>query len=547
LFLNSDYVMRQWRYLPYILLALVSLVLLIACANVANLLLARSEARSREIGVRLSLGCNRARLARQFLTESAVLAAMGAAAAVALTAWAIRYLPRVMQSLDPNIKNEFPLDGRLLAYTFAAAMATVFLFGLAPAYHSARPDLASASRSSKSRMRRAWRRFPNGLVSAQIALSLVPLTAAGLLVRAVNRMMQADLGFERRNVLVLDLVSPYDGAKGAEVNGVMLDRLRSLPGVHHACLALRAPLEGHGGGMAAQVVVPGYTLPPGVTNLEIGTTAVGPDYFSLLGMRLLAGRAFDSRDVAGAQDVAVVSETMARRFFAGRSVLDRRIHVGVGGRKPRDVQIVGVVNDARVNQVDEPRLPYIYLAFGQFEAGDSTLMVETTGQPMQKLNTIRKAIHDVDSNIAPTEISTLEDLLQSAMALQRILATLVAILALLGLTLASIGLYGVVSYSVARRTREVGIRMALGARSSAVVGLILRDGLLLAGVGCAVGLALSLAATRLLQGTLYGVSPQDPGTFAAVIVLMTAVCLLASYLPARRAARVDPMTALREE
>lgn len=543
--MNSAPQTRQFGYLPQILLALVSLVLLIACANVANLLLARSEARGREIGVRLSLGCSRARLVRQFLVESAVLALLGAAASLALTAWVIRYLPRVMQSMDPMIRTEFPLDGRLLTYTFAAAISTVFLFGLAPAWHSTRTDLSLASRSGGKRPRSKWFSFPNGLVSAQIALSIFLFTVAGLLGRALIRMTQTDLGFERRNVLVLDLISAYDGAKRSEVNRILSERLRGLPDVRHVSLASRAPFEGHGGGWSDRVIVPGYSLPPGVPNLQIRMAAVGTDYFSLLGMRLLSGRAFDNRDVAAGQPVAIINETMARRLFGGTTAVDRRFRVGAAG-KAHDVRIVGVVNDSRIGRIDEKPEPYFFRPYEQIGGGDMTLMVETMGPPLQSLNIVRKAMHDVDSSVTDTEVTTLDDLVQSALGVQRLLGIVVGILALLGLTLAAVGLYGVVSYSVVRRTREMGVRMALGAQSSAVIGVILRKGLLLASVGCVAGLTLSLAATRLLQGSLYGVSPQDPATLVAVVVIMTAVCMLASYVPARRAVRIDPITALRE-
>ena len=542
-----EYRVAMQHYQPFLLMGIVVLVLLIACANVANLLLARGEARTREIGMRLALGCSGVRLVRQLLTESLVLGAVGAACGLVLAAGGIRLLPAFFQSGVQPVANEFLLDGRVVLFTLVVSIATVFCFGLVPAVRLSRLSPNNAVKNSAPRARGGVLRGPGLLVSAQVALSFILLMSAGLLARTLIQAMRADLGFERKNVLLLDMVPPGDHDRAMTFYDELIDQVRSLPGVRRACVALRPPMAGYGGGFADQVSIPGYVLPSGEPKLEIHQNRVGPGFFEILGAHVLRGRVFDAHDTAKSQGVAVINQTMAQRYFAGQDPVGRVLRIGLGDRA-RDTEIVGVVRDIRVNTIEEQPEPYIFLAYSQAASWtEATLMVETAGDPMHYANAVRRTGLALSPEVDISPPTTLESILQDRLQGSRTTATAVGILALLGLILASIGLYGVMSYSVARRTREIGIRMALGARPIDTANLVLGRGMALAGVGAAVGVVGALAVTRLLANMLYNVSPSDPMTLAAVIGVMLVVSLAACYLPARRAVRVDPAVAVREE
>jgi len=554
---DFEYRVAMQNYQPFLLLGIVALVLLIACANVANLLLARGEARTREIGMRLALGCGRLRLIRQLLTESAVLGVAGAACGLLLAAGGIRLLPAFFQSggqvqVEANsggqpIANEFLLDSRVMVFTVLVSVATVLCFGLVPAIRLSRLSASRTDKEEPARTRSVMLRGPGLLVSAQVALSLILLMSAGLLARTLLQAMHADLGFERKNVLLLEMVPPGNHDRAMVFYSGLIGHLQSLPGVRRACVALRPPMAGYGGGFSDQVAIPGYLLPPGAPKLEIRQNMVGPGFFELMGARLVRGRAFDTHDTTKSRNVAVINQTLAERYFAKQDPVGHVIRVGVGGRA-RDLEIVGVVRDMRVNTIEEKPEPYIFLAYPQAANwAEATFMVETNGDPMRYASAVRRMALALSPEVDIAPPTTLENTVQERLQGSRTTAAAVGILALLGLILASIGLYGVMSYSVARRTREIGIRMALGARLGNTVNLVLGRGMTLAGVGAAFGVLGALAVVRLLESMLYNVSPYDPLTLAIVLAVILAVSLVACYLPALRAARVNPAITVRDE
>jgi len=534
------------HYQPFLLLGIVALVLLIACANVANLLLARGEARTREIGMRLALGCGRMRLVRQLLTESLVLGAAGTLCGIALAAAGIRLLPLLLQSGGQPVDNEFLLDGRVVLFTILISIGTVFCFGLVPAAQLSRLSPNAAVKNGSARTAHGALRGPGLLVSAQVALSFILLVSAGLLARTLIEAMHADLGFERRNVLLLEMIPPGNHERAMTFYDRLAERVQSMPGIRRASVTLHPPMAGYGGGFAEQVEIPGYPLPPGAPKLEIHQNRVGAGFFELLGARVLRGRVFDAHDTLHSRSVAVINQSLQQRYFGGQDPVGRVIRIGAANS--RDAEIVGVVRDIRNNTIEEKPEPYIFLPYAQAANwAEATFMVETVGDPLHYANAIRRAGLEVSPEVEIAPPTTLESIVQERLQGSRATATAVGILALLGLVLAVIGLYGVLSYSVARRTREIGIRMALGASTRNTTGLELRRGMALAGIGAAVGLAGALAATRLLSNMLYNVSPHDPVTLAGVLATLAAVSLAACYVPARRAVRVNPAAAVREE
>jgi predicted permease len=524
--------------LPYILMGIVGLVLLIACFNVAGLLVARAGSRSHEIGVRLALGASRFRLVRQLMAESALIGAMGTAAGLLLARVLISVLPAVIvpSGAAAYLKFQFRLDERVLAFTLLASLVTVFVFGLAPALR--------ASQSVSRNARRA--RSRQALVVVQMVLSIVLLAGAGLLVRTFIYCMNLDPGFTRGNVLVADISPPYDAAGSRAFYEKLLDRARGMPGVLDATLALRAPLSGSGGGMAQNLTISGHVPQSGDTPPRVKYTAVGLNYFRTLGIPLARGRDFDNHDQPDAARVMIVNLTMARQFWPNEDALGKTARLA---NDPPNTErtVVGVVSDTRINNVAEPAEPYFYLPFAQTRFASMNLIARTSVDPVQMARQVRAEVAAIDRGVPVLEITSMKLLLRSALYEPQVSATIVGSLGLIGLLLAAIGLYGVVSYTVAERTREIGIRMALGAQQSDAMTLILRQAMALTAIGTALGIVCTFYATRVLQEMLFGVSPHDPLTFGAVIALMLAVALVASYVPARRATKVDPMVSLRYE
>jgi predicted permease len=529
------------------LMTAVGLVLLICCANVAGLVLARSDARRKEVAMRLALGAGRLRLMRQLLTESLLLASLGAALGLLLAVGLLRLEPALMPPAQFELGLDLHLDASVLVFTVAAALLSVLVFGLAPAIQASKTSLISTLKGEGTGAVRGVRRWTmrNALVLGEIALSVVLLTASGLVVRSLLYSRSLPLGFDRqRQLIFFDLVpgiAGYNSERSANFFEQVQEKAAALPGVRHAAMARRVLLSDSGGGMTRRVSIPGVELPQGQLNVPIKLDAVDGNYFRTVGTRLIAGREFNSGDNPSTGRVVVISQTMAERFWPGQEVLGRQI-VADGTA----CQIVGVVEDAKINSIHETPEPYMYFPFAQMPSEEGTLIVEAESNPKALTARILSEIQRVDRNV-PVSVRTVHYLMQQAFWDDQMAAGFVAALGLLGIFLGAIGLYGVVAFTVNRRSREIGIRMALGAERRDVLRLVLGQGLALAAIGAGIGLVASLAAMRLLSTMLYGVRPTDPLTFAGSSVLVILMALAASWIPARRAASIDPMQALRTE
>jgi putative ABC transport system permease protein len=546
--------LREWlvgdiRLELLVLLGAVGCVLLIACANVANLLLTRATARSQEIAIRAALGADRWRLARLLLAESALLGLLGGACGLLLAAAGVRPLvamipPELGAGLFRHL--DIGLDAPVLLFTLALALATGLLFGLAPTLAASRPDLQEPLRQGPRGAPRSG--LARGLVvAAEVAVAVVLLVGAGLLLRSFLGLQAVDLGFAPERVLTARVaVDPERYPSAAAQAGFfreLVRRARALPGVEAVTYADTLPLGGFTmivRGMNAEGR-PRFELDQAP---EIGVTTVGPDYFRALGIRLLRGRAFEPSDGEGGQTVAVVSEGMARRLWGGEDPIGRRLTGGPSG----GALVVGVVADVKHEGLEaSSRRLQLYLSGLQQPRSFGVLAVRTKGDPARLAATLRREVQALTPDQPVPEISTLEDRLADSLAGRRFHLTLLGLFSLLALVLAGIGLYGVLSYAVAERTHELGIRMALGARRERVRGQVLRQGLVVAAAGAVAGLVLAFGAARLLRNSLYGITAADPVTFAAIPLLLLAVAALAAWLPASRATRVDPMIALRNE
>ena len=523
-----------------VLMAVVGLVLLIACFNVANLMLARAAKRQREIAVRLALGAGRSRLVRQLLTESVLLSLLGGAAGLLVAVWTSGVLTSFYRPFRIQMALDTSLDARVLGFAFLVSLLTGILFGLAPVRQASRLDLVPALKSEASALLPGLRRFSlrNGLVVAQVALCLVLLIGAGLFLKTLRNAQAEDVTFDAGNVLLLN-VDPatrgYTESRGQQFYSQLLERVRALPGVRSASLVSIIPLGGLRGG--TDITVDKQTL-------QVNLNWVSPGYFQTIGIPLLRGRDFTERDHPGAPRVAVVNEQMARRFWPGQDAIGKQFQL----TRPRvSVEIVGVVRDGKMRNFREQARPGFYLPLDQHYCPQMTLEVRTAGGPAGMLGAVRREVQALDKDLPLGEFRTLKTHLSSALSQERMTAALLSALGLLALVLAAIGLYGVISFSVAQRTREIGIRVALGAQSSQVLRVVLRQGMFLTLIGLGIGLAAAAVLTRFTASLLYGVSPTDPLTFAGVSFLLAALTLAASYIPARRATQVDPMVALRYE
>jgi predicted permease len=539
--------LRQAMVPTVMLMTAVGLVLLICCANVAGLVLARSDARSKEVAVRLALGAGRVRLMRQLLTESLLLASLGAALGLLLAAGLLRLQPALLPPAEVELGLDLHLDASVLAFTAAAALLSVLVFGLAPSIQASKTSLVPALRGGESGAVRGVRRWTmrNALVLGEIALSVVLLTASGLVVRSLLFSRSLPLGFDhQRQLIYFDLVpgiAGYHSERSAAFFNQVEEKAAALPGVRHAALAARVLLSDSGGGMAQRVSIPGVELPQGQLSIPIKFDMVDGNYFRAIGTRLIEGREFTSVDNPSTGRVVVVSQTMAKRFWPGQEVLGRQILADGTA-----CQIVGVVEDAKINSVHESPEPYMYFPFAQLPSEEGTLIVEAESNPKALTARILSGIQRADRNV-PVSVRTVHYLMQQAFWVDQMAAGFVGALGLLGIFLGAIGLYGVVAFTVNRRSREIGIRMALGAERRDVLRLVLGHGLALAAIGAGIGLVASFAAMRLLSTMLYGVRPTDPLTFAGSSALVILVALAASWFPARRAASIDPMQSLRTE
>ena len=535
-----------------VLLGAVGFVLLVACANVANLLLARAAGRQKEIALRVALGAGRLRLVRQFLTESMLLALLGGAAGLLLSLWGLSLLKAFMPENISQV-GEIALDARVLGFTLLVSLLTGLVFGLAPFAQASRLNLneilKDGGRGTASG--RGGNRLRGGLVVAEVAVSLILLVGAGLLINSFLRLRNSDPGYRSDNLLTMTVVLPEqkypEPAQRAAFFAELIERVKALPGVRSAAVTDWLPLTMTGGSFG--VSVDGRPDPGPDQRPDVVTRVVSPEYFGTMGIRLLRGRQFNERqDRADAAPVVVISETTARRLWPGEDALGKRIKPGGLDSPDPWMEVVGVVNDVRqFDLATEPRLQ-MYLPYVQFEwFVPRQLVIKTDVEPSSLAAAVRGAVWGVDKEQPVSDIRTMEEVLSESIARQRFSTMLLGIFAAVALALAAVGIYGVMSYAVANRTREIGIRMALGAQAGSVLRLIVAQGLKLVSAGVLLGLVGSLLLTRLMSSLLFGVSPTDPLTLVTISLLLVVVALLASYIPARRAAKVDPLIAIRYE
>lgn len=544
---------RPVAILGMLAFAVSALVLLVACANVAGLLLGRAETRSREVALRLAFGASRRRLVRQLLTESMVLAFLAAIAGLALAALAIRLLPALVPTTGLPLTFDFRVDHRLFAATLLVAVCAVPCFGLAPALLASRRDLLPLLKGEAVVAGRARLPVRRLLVVIQISAAVVLLVATGFLLQSFFRARQVDPGFARRPMVFATIIPGavgYTQAQNREYYRLLRERVSALPGVEAVSLARHIPLNSlYGGGTSVPVTIPGHEPAAGTEAPRFRYNTVTPGYFYTMGTPLLRGRDFSESDAAGAPGVAIVNETMARQFWPNGDAVGHSFEIPGGGNQApsRRLQVVGVARDAKYITLTESPMPYFYLPLLQDPRGEVTFVARFSPDRTQAVAMLRREMLSVDPAVPILQIVTLDDHMHSALAVERAVTTLVAGVGVLGLGLSLVGLYGVISFLVARRTRDIGIRMALGARQRHVVGQVLREGVWLALAGIAIGSAAAAAVMKVAARVIYGVNPKDPMVFLATAAVVMAVALTASWLPARHAARVDPLAALREE
>ena len=530
-----------------IVMAVFAMVLLIACANIAGLLVARAAGRRRETAIRQALGASRPRLIRQWLTESILLGVLGGAFGLLLALWANDLLASYAQA-TPLASIDLGLDYRVLAFTFSVSVATGIFFGLAPALQASRLDIVTALKTEDALARAGSRRsrLRAAFVMAQVTLSVVLLVGAGLFIRSLQQAHTIDPGFEVERALTVPVnlgLLRYKKEEGQNFYRELLARVEAQPGVERASLVRFAQL---GFSYAQrQVVAEGSGARSYDEGVSIGFNIVGPGYFRTMGTQLLRGRDFTEADREGAPGVTVINETLAETLWPGEDALGKR--VSFEGPEGPFIEVVGVARDGKYRSLGEGPRPYVYQPVLQSYEPVMTLVVRTKGEPEAMAGAVREQLRALDANLPVANVRTLEEQFDLSLLPARIAAWTLGGFGLLALALAAIGVYGVVSYSVAQRTREIGVRVALGAQSMDVLRLVMGEGLLIVGVGLAAGLTLSFAATRVIESFLYGVGATDPVTFAGVPVLLGAVALAAGYIPARRAMKVDPIVALRYE
>jgi len=537
-----------------VLMIVVVLVLLIACANLANFLLARAAARQREIATRLALGSSRLRIVRQSLIETLLLSLFGGALGLALAFVATRALIAFI-TMDAAFSPLSPMpDLSVLLFTLAVSLTTGILFGLGPAISTARSTThASATQSLSSNSRsttasRSARLFPKLLVTAQVMLSLLLLIGAGLFLRSLNNLQSQDFGFERTHLLLAEInptLAGYTTDRLPALNQTLIDRLEALPGVRSAALSETPPISGGtwGGGLT----IPGYTPRPKEDMVSV-LNRVSGHYFETTGIAIVAGRPITPADSATGLKVAVINQTVANRYFPKGDAIGRTLSVQIDS-VAGPWQIVGIARDTRSGNPRDPKSrPTTYLPLAQMTGQDrtiSTIELRTSADPANSTADLRRTLAQIDPNLTAFNIVTIQEQVNSMISQDRLFSSLTTIFSALALLLAAIGLYGVMSYNVVRRTNEIGIRLALGSQTTAVLWMILRESLALLAVGLILGLPLTIALTRLIRQQLFGLTVIDPITFATAIAVVAAMTVLAAWLPARRASRVNPMTALR--
>jgi predicted permease len=535
----------QYEFPLKILMAFVGLVLLVACANIATLLLARAAARQREIAVRLAIGAGRGRIIRQLLTESFLLSALGGVLGLLIALAGSRALMAMVADGDAI---EVSPDLRMFIFTSAASLLTAFMFGLAPALRASRVSPFTAMKEHPGRTALSRGRLDKFLIVFQVAISVLLLAGAGLFVRSLNNLWNVDTGYDRENVLMFSLnpqLTGYQVERLPELYRLLLERIESTPGITSASLSFVRPVDDEAYFATILDGIGDLRMEPDKA-IGVAWNAIGPGYFTTLGTPMLLGREFRIEDNETAPKVAIINETMARRYFPNQNPIGKRVISTPDGL---DLEIVGVAKDSRYGNLKEAHRNVLYRPIFQSKLSTYSVTFEAryAGDTSTMTSQLRKQVEEVDRNLPLFRVKTLVVQAQESLRQERLVATLSSSFALLALLLAGIGLYGLLSYSVARRTGEIGIRMALGAQRKDVLWLVVREGLLLVIAGVALGVPLTLAVTRYVRGMLYGLSPQDPTTLMAAVLLLVSVATLASLLPARRASRLDPMVALRHE
>jgi len=533
-----------------IAMAIVGLILLIACANVANLLLARAAARRKEIGIRLALGASRFRLMRQLMTERIMLSLLGGTLGLLLAQWVTRLMETFIPVLPYNIvENFFQLDQRALAFTAVVSIATGFVFGLAPAWHSSNPDVVPILKGNEnSQTGKKARRITlrNSLVVAQISMSPVVLVCGALFIKSFRKAQTMDPGFDTKNELLVSLnpqLVGYDDAQARNFYSQIVERTSKLPGVEAAGLARLIPLS-DSSNSSGPILKEGEALPRGSSGRNIMTNVVSPGYYRAVQIPIVGGREFDDSDRQGSPRVVIINERMAEMLWPGENAVGKRIFIGTDSRD--GFEVVGIAKTGKYRSLAEDPRPLFYLPLAQRRPAGMNLVVRTKGDPRNLVGAIRQEVQSMDRRLPLYSIRTMPEHMTWALWAPNMAASLSLAFGLVAILMCSVGLYSVMAYVVSQRTREVGIRMALGANHRDVLKLITSQGLKMAAVGLVIGLVLSLALARVLSSVLIGISGYDITTFVLVSVLLTAVTFVASYLPARRATRVDPLVALRD-
>ena len=534
--------------LAVMLAALAGLVLLIACANVANLMLARSRSRSREIAIRLAIGAGRGRLVRQLLTESLVLAFLGGLLGLGFGYFGIRFLRGIPIPTDLPVVLSFQMDRRVVLFSLFVAIASALAFGLAPAWQAGKTDLVSTLKSAgltqSARSRTIGR---NALVVAQVAFSLILLVAASIILDGFRKSLVINPGFRTDHVMLMDLdtsFARYSDDRSQQFYRNVLDRVRVLPGVTSAALAQSIPFTPAQSNFA--LIPEGYQLPKGQETVTVFGESVDEHYLPTMQISILRGRGFTASDKADTRRVAVVNQTFAEKYWPRQDPIGKRFRLK-NGTGPM-VEVVGMTRTARYLFISEPPIPYVYLPYLQQPSSAMTVLAETAGNSADLAAPMRDAVRSLDADLPIYNLRPLAVLYhQRSISILLMLLQTVATMGLIGLTLALIGLYGLIAYSVSRRTQEIGIRMALGARGMDVLGMVLREGLLLSGIGIAIGLVASVGLRSLMALGLVGLGVTSPTVLVIVPLALIVVTMAACYLPARRASRVDPLLALRYE
>jgi putative ABC transport system permease protein len=540
-----DVAVGDARRILWLLFSAVGLVLLIACANVTNLLLARAATRQKEMAIRVALGAGRLRIIRQLVTESLLLALLGAVAGWPMAVWGLKALAAIAPADLPRL-DAVTIDNRALLFTLAITLFTGLIFGLAPALQSANTNANQNLKDGGSEGNRsvAGGRIGSLLIAAEVALAVVLLVGSGLLLRTISQLRQINPGFDDRNALAVTLQlseKKYaDVAPVASFSKQLVRQVSALPGVQTTGVARILPIAHD---LPTGFYVEGRPREPDSHLPQTNYSAVSGDYFAAMKIPLLAGRTFNDRDDLKAPRVAIVSAELAERVFPGESAIGKRINVTTGPESFRE--IVGVVGDVKQKGLAQETRPHVYEPFAQAPNHFMTLVVRTDTDPSAIVPAIRAKVFELDHELPLQRVTTLDKLISNSIRQQRFACAVLSVFAGVALVLALAGLYGVISYSVAQRTRELGIRVVLGAQVTDVVRLVLKQGMTFVLLGEVVGIAGAFALTRLIGGLLFGVSPTDAKTFVTVAVSLFLVALVACYVPARRATRVDPLVALK--